>query len=157
MPHLSYLQITGLAFSSINPDYIYVQGVDYEVSFSINTILLSPLRVMGSLSFAYKHFYPLAGTYNSSNMEEISLYLVSLPRKPKLVSSFFPMVTTFILKLFSNQHLRKYMDSFQLTVIIHLNMVPVCLVQVCLGWKFLDGLSLWRRCRLWLGSTLMDL
>lgn len=24
-------QITGLAFSSINSDYIYVQGVDYEV------------------------------------------------------------------------------------------------------------------------------
>lgn len=25
------LQITGLAFSSIDPDYIYIQGVDYEV------------------------------------------------------------------------------------------------------------------------------
>lgn len=25
------LQITGLAFSSVDPSYIYVQGVDYEV------------------------------------------------------------------------------------------------------------------------------
>jgi hypothetical protein len=25
------LQITGLAFSSIDPDHIYIQGVDYEV------------------------------------------------------------------------------------------------------------------------------
>ncbi|XP_022134361.1 uncharacterized protein LOC111006641 [Momordica charantia] len=29
--HCSKYEITGLAFSSINPDYIYVQGVDYEV------------------------------------------------------------------------------------------------------------------------------
>ncbi|KAB1200375.1 hypothetical protein CJ030_MR0G007485 [Morella rubra] len=28
---LSVLQITGLAFSSIDPDHIYIQGVDYEV------------------------------------------------------------------------------------------------------------------------------
>lgn len=27
----SKYEITGLAFSSVNPDYIYVQGVDYEV------------------------------------------------------------------------------------------------------------------------------
>lgn len=39
MPHLSCLQITGLAFSSIDSDYIYVQGVDYEVSFLINMVL----------------------------------------------------------------------------------------------------------------------
>ncbi|KAF3445507.1 hypothetical protein FNV43_RR10683 [Rhamnella rubrinervis] len=29
--HCSKYEITGLAFSSIDPDYIYVQGVDYEV------------------------------------------------------------------------------------------------------------------------------
>ncbi|CAN1130181.1 hypothetical protein LINPERPRIM_LOCUS13076 [Linum perenne] len=29
--HCSKYEITGLSFSSINPDYIYVQGVDYEV------------------------------------------------------------------------------------------------------------------------------
>ncbi|CAN0921577.1 hypothetical protein LINGRAHAP2_LOCUS32666 [Linum grandiflorum] len=29
--HSSKYEITGLAFSSINPDYIYIQGVDYEV------------------------------------------------------------------------------------------------------------------------------
>lgn len=26
------LQITGLTFSSVDPDFIYVQGVDYEVN-----------------------------------------------------------------------------------------------------------------------------
>ncbi|KAI4366848.1 hypothetical protein MLD38_022664 [Melastoma candidum] len=29
--HCSKYEITGLAFSSVNPDYIYIQGVDYEV------------------------------------------------------------------------------------------------------------------------------
>ncbi|EXC19890.1 hypothetical protein L484_017867 [Morus notabilis] len=29
--HCSKYEITGLAFSSIDPDYIYIQGVDYEV------------------------------------------------------------------------------------------------------------------------------
>lgn len=28
------LQITGLAFSSVDPEYVYVQGVDYEVTIS---------------------------------------------------------------------------------------------------------------------------
>lgn len=28
---LDLVQITGLSFSSINPSYIYIQGVDYEV------------------------------------------------------------------------------------------------------------------------------
>lgn len=31
------LQITGLAFSSIDPEYVYVQGVDYEVTISWKT------------------------------------------------------------------------------------------------------------------------
>ena len=31
LSHLLILQITGLAFSSTDPDYIYIQGVDYEV------------------------------------------------------------------------------------------------------------------------------
>ncbi|KAL6506594.1 hypothetical protein OROHE_022426 [Orobanche hederae] len=29
--HCSKYEITGLAFSSVDPNYIYVQGVDYEV------------------------------------------------------------------------------------------------------------------------------
>lgn len=69
MPHLSNLQITGLTFSSLDSDYIYIQGVDYEVSFSNIMFLSANCKGRGVSLIDINIFLSL-----SFYLEEFSLY-----------------------------------------------------------------------------------
>lgn len=117
-PFFAHSQITGLAFSSIDSDCIYVQGVDYEVSFSINMVY--PCQVQG---------VSLIDILSSNScVDEISLYLSIFAQETKTGLIYFSQVNNVP---FCKSHLG---DSFLrlLSVLFHLafseQLVPCCVI-----------------------------
>ncbi|KAK3230103.1 hypothetical protein Dsin_001984 [Dipteronia sinensis] len=71
--HCSKYEITGLAYSSIDPDYIYVQGVDYEVMLNFESHCLFLL-----LNYISCNLWLLISSFDCSTLINFFIYLVRL-------------------------------------------------------------------------------